>query len=382
MSGPTKRTGTGRDACADDARWQAVVARDREARGSFVYAVVTTGIYCRPGCSSRRPNRENVRFYASPAAAERDGFRACKRCEPKGEEPRNARTSSLVSEACRRLVESEDEPKLEDLAREAGLSPYHFHRLFKSITGLTPKSYALAIREERVRTGLAGGAHVTAALHDAGYGSAGRFYANAKGVLGMRPGDYRRGGAGHQIAYAIAPCTLGHVLVAATTDGICAILLGADGPALEADLKARFVKAHIEKGGADFVRLISGVVAHVDQPAAPFDLPLDVRGTAFQQKVWNALRAIPAGATATYAEIAGKIGNPRAVRAVARACASNPVAVVIPCHRVVGKDGSLTGYRWGIERKRALLERERELAERGRERGGARPAPRQKRKGP
>lgn len=339
----------------DDVRWRAVCARDRDADGRFVYAVRTTGVYCRPSCPSRRARRENVSFFAAPAAALAAGYRACKRCRPDGGDDGRA---ALVTAACRYIEQAESAPSLAEVAAHVGLSSYHFHRLFKAGTGLTPRAYAAAHRGERVRRALARGSAVTDALYDAGYNSNGRFYAEAAGVLGMAPTAYRRGGADTAIRFAVGECSLGSILVAASPRGVCAILLGDDPEALLRDLEARFPRAQLLGGDGEFERLVATVVGFVEQPALGLDLPLDVRGTAFQQRVWQALRAIPAGATASYAEVAQRIGAPRAVRAVAQACAANALAVAIPCHRVVRNDGSLSGYRWGVERKRALLARE------------------------
>jgi AraC family transcriptional regulator of adaptative response/methylated-DNA-[protein]-cysteine methyltransferase len=345
-------------AIAKDPRWAVVVARDARADDRFVYAVTTTGVYCRPSCPSRRPRPEHVRFHASAASAERAGFRACRRCRPS--EPSLAlRHSALVTAACRTIEGAERPPGLEALARAAGLSPYHFHRIFKAVTGLTPKSYAAALRSGRLRAGLRRGGTVTAAMLDAGFGSSARLYEKSGELLGMTPGMYRAGGAQADIRYAAGPCSLGMVLVAQSDRGICAILFGDDPEALVRDLHDRFPRASLHAGDAKFESQLATVIAFVETPAAGLHLPLDIRGTAFQQRVWQALRAIPAGGTASYAEIAQRIGAPRAVRAVASACAANPLAVAVPCHRVVRSDGGLSGYRWGIERKRALLDRER-----------------------
>jgi len=341
----------------DDKRWEAIARRDRAADGAFFYSVRTTGVYCRPSCAARLPRRENVSFHASPAAAEKAGFRPCRRCHPN--EPALAeRQAGLVAKACRLIERSDEMPSLDALAKGAGLSRYHFHRVFKAVTGVTPKAYAAAHRARRVRTALRERGSVTAAIYDAGFNSSGRFYAASAGLLGMTPTDFRAGGAGAAIRFAVGECSLGSILVAATPKGICAISLGDDPDALVRGLQDRFPKAQLIGGDKTFERLVADVVGFVEAPAQGLDLPLDLRGTAFQQRVWQALRKIPAGTTATYTEIAKRIGRPKAVRAVAQACAGNAIAVAIPCHRVVRLDGSLSGYRWGVARKRALLDKE------------------------
>ena len=340
-----------------DPRWAALLARDPAAEGAFVYSVATTGVYCRPTCPSRRPKPENVAFFASSAEAERAGFRPCQRCRP-NEPPAAERHAALVAEACRRIEKADTAPSLDALAAKAGLSPSHFHRLFKSITGLTPKAYAAAHRAKRVREELSNGRSVTEAIYGAGFNASSRFYEKAQDALGMTPSAYRAGGVGAEIKFAIGQCSLGAILVARSEKGVCAILLGDDPEALIHDLQDRFPKAHLIGGDKDFEALVAKVVGFVEAPALGLDLPLDLRGTAFQQRVWEALRKIPAGATASYAEIARRIDAPQAVRAVAAACAANRIAVAIPCHRVVRKDGDLSGYRWGVARKRALLAKE------------------------
>jgi len=341
----------------DEARWDAVVSRNAAADGVFYYSVRTTGVYCRPSCGSRRAHRENVEFHQDCAAAEAAGFRPCKRCRP-NEAPLAERRAAVVAQACR-LIESADElPSLDELAATAGMSRFHFHRLFRAATGLTPKAYANAHRSERMRNELKRGESVTAAIYDAGFNSIARFYATAAGALGMNPSEFRAGAPGASIRFAIGQCSLGAILVAASTKGVCAILLGDDPDALARDLQDRFPKAALVGGDAEFEQWVAKIVGFVEAPRVGLDLPLDVRGTAFQQRVWQALREIPAGSTASYSEIATRIGSPRAVRAVAQACAANALAVAIPCHRVVRNDQSLSGYRWGVERKRALLEKE------------------------
>jgi AraC family transcriptional regulator of adaptative response/methylated-DNA-[protein]-cysteine methyltransferase len=341
----------------DEDRWTAVVRRDRRADGVFCYAVQTTGVYCRPSCAARRARRDNVRFYSTGGEAERAGFRPCKRCRP-NEPPRPDERAAAVARACRLIETADDPPGLGALAEAAGMSRFHFHRVFKATTGVTPKAYAAAHRARRVREELSRGHTVTDAIYDAGFNSSGRFYATAPGVLGMTPTSFRSGGDGASIRFAVGECSLGSILVATSDRGVCAILLGEDPDALVRDLQDRFPRARLLGGDPGFERLVARVVGFVEAPALGLDLPLDVRGTAFQRRVWQALREIPAGTTATYAEIAGRIGAPKAVRAVAQACASNALAVAIPCHRVVRRDGALSGYRWGVQRKRALLDRE------------------------
>jgi AraC family transcriptional regulator, regulatory protein of adaptative response / methylated-DNA-[protein]-cysteine methyltransferase len=345
----------------DDVRWEAVVRRDRAADGVFYYAVRTTGVYCRPSCAARLARREHVRFHATCTEAEQAGFRPCKRCRPR-EAPLAARQAAAVAAACRAIEEEEAQemPSLDELAQTAGMSRYHFHRVFKAITGVTPKAYATAHRAQRVRDELSQTDTVTEAIYGAGFHSNGRFYATSSEVLGMTPTVFRSGGIGASIRFAVGECSLGSILVAATDKGVCAILFGDDPDALVRDLQDRFPKAQLIGGDTDFEHVVATVVGFAEAPARGLDLPLDVRGTAFQQRVWQALREIPAGSTASYTDIARRIGAPNAVRGVAQACASNALAVAIPCHRVVRQDGTLSGYRWGVERKRALLEREAE----------------------
>jgi AraC family transcriptional regulator of adaptative response/methylated-DNA-[protein]-cysteine methyltransferase len=340
-----------------DSRWAAVVARDPQADGKFFYSVRTTGVYCRPSCASRRARRENVAFHASTVAAERAGFRPCKRCKP-DQAPLAAQHAATIAMICRRIESAEKIPKLTALARAADLSPYHFHRLFKAITGLTPRAYAAAQRAERVRRELGRSRTVTEAIFDAGFNSGGRFYATSDAVLGMTPTVYRAGGARAEIRFAVGECSLGSILVARSDKGVCAILIGDDPNLLARDLQDRFPRANLIGADAEFEKLVAKIVGFVEAPALGLDLPLDVRGTAFQQRVWQALRKIPAGSTVSYSTIAQRIGAPKSVRAVAQACAANSIALAIPCHRVVRQDGGLSGYRWGVERKRALLERE------------------------
>ncbi|RDB42924.1 bifunctional DNA-binding transcriptional regulator/O6-methylguanine-DNA methyltransferase Ada [Halomonas sp. DQ26W] len=342
---------------SDEVKWAAVLARDAAADSAFVYAVRTTRIYCRPTCASRRPRRENAEFHADGAAAERAGYRPCQRCHP--QEPSLAqRHAESVGKACRLIEASEDLPSLDELSQAVGLSRFHFHRVFKSATGLTPKAYAVACRENRARQALVQRESITEAIYEAGFNSSGRFYAGSNRMLGMTPERYRSGGKGMLIHFALGECSLGTILVATSQRGICAISLGSDPEQLLQELQERFANANLVPGGQDFDAWMARVVGFVEVPGIGLSLPLDIRGTAFQRRVWHALTEIPVGATISYAELAKQIDSPQAVRAVARACASNPIALAIPCHRVVRSDGALSGYRWGVERKRALLERE------------------------
>jgi AraC family transcriptional regulator of adaptative response/methylated-DNA-[protein]-cysteine methyltransferase len=355
---PQKSHPTARGFTDDESRWQAVVSRDPAADGVFVYSVRTTGVYCRPACAARRALRENVRFHATCRDAEAAGFRPCKRCKPTGE-GLAARHASAVARACRAIEEADDVPSLDDLANSVGMSSYHFHRIFKAHTGVTPRGYAAAHRAQRVRRELTQSPTVTSAIYGAGFNSNSRFYESSREVLGMTPKAFREGGRSMVIRFAIGESRLGPILVAASDQGVCAILLGDDPAELVRDLEDRFPEAELIGGDAEFERLVARVVGFVEMPSVGLDLPLDIRGTAFQQRVWEALRKIPPGSTATYADIAERIGRPKSVRAVAQACAANTLAVAIPCHRVVRTDGSLFGYRWGVERKERLLRRER-----------------------
>ncbi|PGH56541.1 bifunctional DNA-binding transcriptional regulator/O6-methylguanine-DNA methyltransferase Ada [Azospirillum palustre] len=348
---------------AEAERWEALRRRDPAADGQFVYAVRSTGVYCRPSCAARPARPENVAFYATNAEAERAGFRPCKRCRPEGPS-QGDRRAEAVAAACRLIEEAEEAPQLDQLAAAAGMSPHHFHRIFKQVAGVTPRAYVQAQRAARVADALQQAGSVTEAIYEAGYGSSGRFYETAGARLGMTPTSYRRGGAGETIRFAVGACSLGSILVAATERGVCAILLGDDPELLLRDLQDRFPRAELIGGDPAFEATVAQVVGFVETPGTGLALPLDIGGTAFQQRVWQALRAIPAGSTASYAEVATAIGEPAAVRAVARACGANPLAVAIPCHRVVRSDGALSGYRWGVERKRDLLDRERSEATR------------------
>ena len=346
---------------SEQARWEAVLGRDSQADGAFVYGVVTTGIYCRPGCSSRRPNRDNVRFFLTSAEAEQAGFRPCKRCTPQAPAGQPAHAEA-IAQACRLIDESEGDPTLAELAAAVDLSPSYFHRLFKQQVGITPKQYAMEKRLGRVRAGLKTEATVTEAIYDAGFASSSRFYQDVTGKLGMKPSEYRNGAQGLHIQYATAQSHLGWTLVATTGRGICAIDLADSPQALETRLHEKFPKAEVIERDPGLGAVVSQVLDLLESPQDGLDLPLDLQGTAFQRRVWLALREIPSGTTASYGEIAARIGQPKAARAVARACATNPVAVAIPCHRVVRSDGGLGGYRWGSERKRQLLEQETRAA--------------------
>src|SRR5262245_54317230 len=341
----------------DDPRWAHIVARDKAADGHLWYSVSTTGVYCRPSCPSRIANPNNVQLHDTLESARSTGFRPCKRCNPDGPsiERQNA---ALVAKACRIIEESEEEPSLEELAGSVARSPSYFHRVFKAATGLTPKDYAAAHRAKKVRRGLASCNTVTEAIYDAGFNSSGRFYEKSTDMLGMTPSQYRNGGTSEEIRFAVGQTSLGAILVASSEKGVAAILLGDDPDELVRGLHDRFPKAHLVGADRRYEAMVARVVGLVETPGIGLDLPLDVRGTAFQQRVWQALREIPVGETVCYAEIARRIGSPQAARAVAAACAANNLAVAIPCHRVVRKDGALSGYAWGVERRRTLLDRE------------------------
>ncbi|CAN5149117.1 bifunctional DNA-binding transcriptional regulator/O6-methylguanine-DNA methyltransferase Ada [soil metagenome] len=329
--------------------------REAAADEAFVYAVRTTGIYCRPGCGSRRPLRKNVRFFALPAEAEMAGFRPCRRCRPDEAASADAHAEQ-IARACQALDDAGGVLTLDEAARAAGMSRYHFHRIFKKLVGITPRQYGLARRRARVHEVLNEAPTVTEAIFRVGFNASSRFYENAG--LGMTPSAYRKGGADTVIRFAVGECSLGSILVAATERGVCSIQLGGDPQILVEELQRRFFRSELIGGDSAFEKLVASVVGFVEAPRCAFRLPLDIVGTAFQQRVWQALLAIPAGTTASYADIAAAIGSASAVRAVAAACAANPVAVAIPCHRVVRTNGGIGGYRWGVERKRALLRRE------------------------
>lgn len=342
----------------DDERWTAVVRRDLNADGKFYYAVKTTGVYCRPSCAARLARRGNVAFYNSCEAAERAGFRACKRCQPNGQ-ALDELYALAIAKACRTIETAEKAPALSALAQSVGMSPFHFHRVFKKITGVTPKSYATAQRGERMRKELPKRKTVTEAIYGAGFNSNGRFYEESLQMLGMTPKKFRKGGEGATIRFAVGKCSLGSILVASSDKGVCAIALGDEPDQLVKDLQDHFPKAQLIGGDKNFECIVAKVVGFVEAPQLGLNLPLDVRGTAFQQRVWKALQEIPLGSTTSYSEIARSIGKPTAIRAVASAIASNNLAVVIPCHRVVHLDGSISGYRWGVKRKRSLLQNEK-----------------------
>ena len=342
----------------EEERWAAVQARDARADGQFVYAVRTTGVYCQPSSTARLPKRENVVFFATATAAEAAGYRASRRARGDAGSAAAGR-AALVARACRLIESSETPPSLDELALEMGMSRFHFHRLFKAETGLTPKAYGSAYRARKLREELSSAdTSITTAIYDSGFNSNSRFYEASEQLLGMRARDYRAGGSGATIRFAVGQCALGAILVAQSQRGICAILLGDDPDRLVRDLQDQFPKAELIGSDGQFEQLIAQVVGFIEAPAMGLHLPLDVQGTAFQERVWRALREIPPGTTASYTDIAVRIGAPKAVRAVAKACATNHIAVAIPCHRVVRRDGDLAGYRWGVERKRELLRRE------------------------
>jgi AraC family transcriptional regulator of adaptative response/methylated-DNA-[protein]-cysteine methyltransferase len=340
----------------NDQRWNAVVRKDPAADTKFFYSVRSTGVYCRPTCAARLPNRENVEFHSTSKHAERAGFRPCKRCKPNDLSANHH--AAAITNACKLITDSSETPDITALATAANMSPSHFHRTFKSFTGLTPKSYAAAHRAERVRKQLARSRTVTSAIYNSGFNSNAPFYANSKKLLGMNPTAFRRGGRGVTIQFALAKCSLGFILVAATNIGICSISLGDDPTELITDAQRRFPKANFIEPDEIFKKQVAKVVTFIERPAMGLSLPLDIQGTAFQQRVWQELRKIPCGQTSTYSKIAQKIGSPKSIRAVGQACGANPIAVAIPCHRVLGTDGSLSGYRWGLPRKSQLLNSE------------------------
>ncbi len=340
----------------DDRRWQAVCERDTRADGQFVFAVLTTGICCRPSCRSRRARRENVRFFADVAAAVAAGFRPCKRCQPDKDYPQQQRVDK-VAQACR-LLEQDAPLTLEALAGQLAMSPFHFHRLFKSVTGMTPKAWQQAWRAQRPREALEQGIPVTRAALAGGFSDSSSYYRQADAALGMTASQFRRGGAATVVTWTTGDCALGRCLVAQSERGVCAVLPGDNDAALLDDLRRRFPNAELREGDPDFCQQMAEIFAHLDDSRRPVSLPLDLQGTAFQLQVWQALRQIPVGETRSYRQVAEHIGQPRAVRAVAGACAANSLAVIVPCHRVVREDGALSGYRWGTARKAQLLARE------------------------
>jgi AraC family transcriptional regulator of adaptative response/methylated-DNA-[protein]-cysteine methyltransferase len=349
-----------------DGRWQAVVARDRQFDGRFVFGVRSTGIYCRPSCPARRPRRQHVVFFPLPEAAERAGFRSCRRCKPRDAASADPRTTR-VQQVCRQIDASPDEAHtLEALASVAGVSPHHLLRTFKEVMGITPRQYADARRLASFKQGLKGGHAVAEATYEAGYGSSSRIYERADAQLGMTPAVYRKGGRGMRIAYTIVDSPLGRMLVGATERGVSAVSLGDGDAALETWLREEYPAATITRDDGRLGPWLKAILDHLAGRQPALELPLDIQATAFQRRVWEALRAIPLGSTRSYTAIARAIGQPTAARAVARACATNPVALVIPCHRVVGEGGAVSGYRWGVERKRTLLAREEAQAPRRR----------------
>lgn len=347
-----------RSLSTDSARYEALRRRDPRAEGEFFYAVISTGVYCRPGCPARLPRQENVTYYDSAQAAERAGFRPCRRCRPR-EASESVRKRRLIEGLCRHLDAGDGKTALSELAERAELSPYYLHRLFRAHTGMTPREYEKARVLSRLQNRLERGSSVTEAIHAAGYSSSGRFYERESRSLGMQPSQAKRRGAGLTLNVAVRNCSLGCVLIAATHRGVCAIAFGKDEAAVRRELSERFSEARLRKGGKGFQQLVERVIRLIEgEPIS--GVPVDLMGTAFQRRVWRALRDIPRGTTLTYAELARRLGAPRAARAVGAACAENPLAVVVPCHRIVRGDGSPGGYRWGLSRKRALLSRERE----------------------
>jgi AraC family transcriptional regulator, regulatory protein of adaptative response / methylated-DNA-[protein]-cysteine methyltransferase len=348
-------------------RWQAVLDRDQALDGEFVYAVKTTGVYCRPSCASRVAKRVNVCFFDTTTDAAAAGFRACKRCHPDGVSAEHAR-NEMVNAACERIKQSTTNLTLDGLAEASGLSPHHFHRVFKSVTGVTPKEYQKAVQKSRMTTALQQNKTVTDAIFDAGFNSSSRFYEDADAILGMTARNYKNGGVNEDIRHVVKPCNLGNVptfiLVAATHRGVCAVEFGDLASELTTRLQARFPHANFKPADELFNAWFASILNYIEspgsQPSGLSDLPLDVQGTIFQQRIWKALRNIPVGETRSYSEIAKKIGQPKAIRAVATACAGNAIAMLVPCHRVIRADGALSGYRWGVERKAALLARESE----------------------
>ena len=336
--------------------WQALLARDAQYDGRFYYAVRSTGVYCRPSCPSRRPRREQVRFYASRAEALAAGYRACKRCQPEREQSAQA---ALVQQAIQLIESASEPPSLATLGQQLHASPFHLQRVFKAATGLSPRQYAAGLREARLKAQLRGGQDVTTALYEAGYGSPSRLYEQVNTRLGMSPSTYRSGGQSMHIEYTISDCPLGRMLVAATPRGVCAVSLGSDDAGLEAGLRAEYPGAEIAPAAIGLRREVDSLLDYLTGRQTGLELPLDVQATAFQLRVWEELRRIPYGETRTYTQVAEAIGRPKAVRAVANACASNPAALVTPCHRVIRGDGTLGGYRWGLERKKTLLSEER-----------------------
>jgi AraC family transcriptional regulator, regulatory protein of adaptative response / methylated-DNA-[protein]-cysteine methyltransferase len=348
----------------DENLWQAVLARDARFDGIFVYAVQTTGIYCRPSCSSRKPARHHVDFYRLPEVAEQAGFRPCRRCHPDKVQSSDPQVEQ-VREICRHIeAHLADHLTLEDLGREFALSPYHLQRTFKQIVGISPQQYAQACRMGQIKTALRRGNDISGAVYEAGFGSVSRLYDKAGDQFGMTPGTYKANGRGTQIRYTIAPCPLGRILVAATERGICAVKIAGADPEIEQELFAEFSRAEIRRDDRALKEWLDAILRNLDGEQPHLDLPLDVQATAFQKRVWQALQEIPYGETRTYREVAEAIGSPRAARAVGHACATNPTALVVPCHRVIRQDGGMGGYRWGVDRKEQILQMEKTAADR------------------
>ncbi len=342
----------------EETYWQAVLTRDKHSDGTFVYAVRSTGIYCNPSCAARRPRREQVVFFPQPEAAEQAGYRACRRCRPQEASVYQLQLE-MVQHACHYIDTHLEGPlTLEALGKEVSVSPYHLQRIFKRIMGITPRQYAQAYRLGQLKQQLKEGETVTTALYNTGYGSSSRLYEQAPAQLGMTPAAYRQGGKSMHIGYAIVDCPLGRLLIAATEKGICAVSLGDSDAVLETALHSEYPAAEIQRDGVELSQWVSTLLNHLNGQQPQLDLPIDVQATAFQWRVWQALRAIPYGSTRSYSQVAQALGDPKATRAVARACASNPVAIVVPCHRVVREDGKLGGYRGGLERKQRLLAQE------------------------
>ncbi|MSP05017.1 MAG: methylated-DNA--[protein]-cysteine S-methyltransferase [Acetobacteraceae bacterium] len=341
------------DYLSDDLNWGKLLRREP---GATLYAVTTMGVYCRLGCPSPRPLRRNVRFFGDTATAERAGFRACRRCDPKGERARLAQ--EVVRDACAHIETSDTMPSLETLANRAGYSRFHFLRIFRDHTDVTPRSYAEGLRARRLSTALATGARVAGVVAEAGFGNESRIYEQTGKLLGVTPGAALRGGAGEEIRTAFADTKFGRLLIGATATGICFLGFAEPDDALLSDLHRRFPHASLRADDHGLAESLKKILAFIAEPRQALDLPLDLRGTAFQRRVWRALQTIPPGETRTYAGLAVEMGVPKATRAVARSCATNPVSLAVPCHRVIGKDGNLTGYRWGVPRKRALLDAE------------------------
>ena len=343
-----------------DERWRQVLERDRSADGQFVYAVRTTGVYCRPSCPSRRPKRESVEFFSTAADAAKAGFRSCLRCRPDQSDAQ----SKWIAECCRFLERDLDRSvSLADLAAHAGISLFHLQRTFKQHLGVTPREYQDALRMRRVKQALTNGSSITDAIYDAGFNSVSRFYEKSDEHFGMSPFTFKRGGSGQAIRFTVFPCLLGTAMIATTDQGVCSVAFGEDEAALERSLRGQFVQAVIVRDDAGLKNHAQAMKGYLDGQRMSFDLPLYIRATAFQERVWRLLTSIPYGETRSYSQIAELLGQPTAARAVATACASNAVAVLIPCHRVVGRNGNLSGYRWGVERKRKLLETEQQAAE-------------------